>query len=171
MQGTADMYGMEVEDIAKSHDSWKAQALVLKAQLVLRDKEIDKLVPPPLPRDLCPLLLGLMAVAGMLPVTVMEAQRSPLCLVAGAESTPIRQRSHLLTQVYILEASCSSPSLAPIWSPTSQAGSNTPRLSRSGTTCETATPQLLPLRPAMQQSCPAGMLPQRSSSCRTTSST
>ena len=61
VQGTADMYGMEVEDIAKSHDSWKAQAMVLKAQLVLRDKEIDKLVPPPLPCDLCALLLWLNA--------------------------------------------------------------------------------------------------------------
>ena len=44
VQGTADMYSMEVEDIARSHDNWKARAVALKAQLVLRDKEIDKLV-------------------------------------------------------------------------------------------------------------------------------
>ena len=40
------MYSMEVEDIAKSHSSWKAQAAGLQAQLVQRDKEIDKLVWP-----------------------------------------------------------------------------------------------------------------------------
>ena len=44
LQGTADMYAMEIEDVSKAHGAWKEQAAKLDAEHAIKDREINELV-------------------------------------------------------------------------------------------------------------------------------